>query len=142
MNSDDTPLADRDIRLVGGVCIAAGAMFAYFAQPLLRFADPFDLALGGGIMACLLIAIWSHLVNESSLRRQKIYSWLGTAVFCAFMVIVIAPALVRSRAHDRRCREIEETMLSGVTGRDDLPDIFEALQCRPQLDVGPPRGAR
>jgi hypothetical protein len=117
-------------------------MFAYFAQPLLRFADPVDLALGGAIMASLFVALWASLVYESSLRRQKIYSWVGTAVFCAFIVIVIAPALVRSRTHDRRCRQIEERMLSGSADRDDLPAIFDALQCRPQLAPGPPRAAQ
>lgn len=125
--------SESDIRLVGGACVAAGAMFAYLAQPVLRFADPVDLVCLGGAAASLLIGLWSSLVGATNSRKQWKCVIAAAVVMVLFLTVVLAPALVRSRTHDRRCRQIESQMMEGTGTRADLPDLFAALQCRPQL---------
>lgn len=44
-------------------------------------------------------------------------------------------AMKRSDWNDERCYRIQKAMLHpGPTTRSDLPDLFQALQCRPQGD--------
>lgn len=67
--------------------------------------------------------------------------WLVIPILCAIMsgILAIAGVIVAyasfepsGRANDRRCLAIQRDMLSAEPRRDDGPDLFQALGCRPQ----------
>jgi hypothetical protein len=45
---------------------------------------------------------------------------------------VLLPRTLSSAANERRCLAVQRDMLSAQPRRDDGPDLFQALGCRPQ----------
>lgn len=132
---NDSLLSDHYLRGLGGTLVAAGALFAFFAQPILRFVSPLDLVMGGAALASAIVALWTRLVSASSDRQIMLSLIAAPILMMAFFLVVIYPAVGRAEDHDRRCRAIERHMFSDSAESERMPAIFAALQCRPQPEA-------
>jgi len=108
-----------------------GLVLAYFCQPLLAFADHSRSYTGAVIFVVGVLAV-------TICRQVSTWFWgelLGSiVVFLSILVFqgAMDEAFLAFRKNDSRCWVIEKAMMTGSSERDDLPDIFSALSCRPQ----------
>jgi len=116
-----------------GGFIAGGVVAAYFAQPLLEFADPEWLTLVGGLLAITCIWLWGAFVLDWPKRNTLITIVFGACALVG-LVTIVTEAIRTANRNDDRCRTIEKEMLSLNPRRDDLPGLFDVLKCRPQTD--------
>lgn len=140
----DHPASDRErlsfegaLGVISAGVVPAAAVLAFAAQPILRFADPFLLLMFGIVVAASAAMLAAaRLVTPDRPRRMVFWSFMA-APFVT-LVAVAADAGDKSDWNDRRCLRIETAMLGAVTdARDDLPDLFQALGCRPQREAPP-----
>ena len=129
----------RDRRLsidligMGVLLLIAG----FVMRPLLRFAEPGPLAIGGVLVAAaIVIGTWPQA--DPSTKRRNL--WLLLALLTGglgLLVWTIAGASASSKDFDRVCGEIQQTMTTtpapGSKERGARPvDQFRAMGCRPQ----------
>jgi len=77
----------------------------------------------------------SMLEREVRRREARPAYWVSiSAVIISAVALIgtIVPLLGRSSDNDRRCLAIQRDMLSAQPRRNDGPDLFQALGCRPQ----------
>lgn len=122
-------VAAFDRAVVGLASIAAIA--AYTFQPVQRFADNEGFFLGGMF---LIMGLLPTIVRRGAPPRFVLWFNALFIVFAGLMLFKVGDAAVaRSEWNDRRCLRIQKAMLRPTTAtRDDLPDLFTALGCRPQ----------
>jgi hypothetical protein len=129
---DESHLKALDAVLFGVVSIAAVAAFVF--QSVERFANREHLFLGGMFTIFALLAIMSYRVF-----RGPVIQLYGAMIVLGFSACLLfltgTDAMKRSDWNDERCYRIQTAMLHpSPTTRTDLPDLFQALQCRPQGD--------
>lgn len=125
------PAPDSPLSSLGRATLPASAIAAFAATPLLRFADPAVLWAGGYALATAVIV----LVISQSLINQKWLMRAGGALAGLGLAILFYlgdTGMTASKANDKRCLAIQRDMLSAQPRRDDGPDLFQALGCRPQ----------
>lgn len=119
-----------------------GAIIIGFgSQSLLRYADPERLWLGSFLLAASIILFYEGTLREGRWARA-IFGVSGGVLMagaCIFVGPLIDASISHSRANDQRCRIIEGEMMRGSPRRDDLPDLFQAFNCRPQTTLMPKR---
>ena len=101
--------------------------------PLMRFTDPaFMSTIGMWTATAVTVAhYWLVLIGVSD--KWKVRAALVPLVFVVFVILLAQRmASIDSRANDARCLAIQNDMLSARPRRSDGPDLFQALQCRPQ----------
>ncbi len=120
--------------------VPAAAVLAFVTQPLLRLADP-DWLFYAGLWGAGAIAMLAGARYVRPDRLRRVVFWIYMIIPLIALVIIPARALEKANWNDLRCARIETAMLHpGPETRDDLPDVFQALGCRPQRTTPP--GAR
>lgn len=119
-----------DTVLVSFVSIAA--VSAYVFQPIEKFANYRLLFVGGQLVVFMLIAAMMF-----RLRRGPVIQLYGAIVMLTVAAIFLLFAGIdagsKSDWNDRRCLRIQDAMLRPTSStRNDLADVFAAMQCRPQ----------
>lgn len=112
--------------------VAGAAVFAFFAQPVLPFADPLDVFCAGGIFACVVVLVWTHSLQATTQSRQIFLSLVITAAML-LVIFQLIPAVEQAEANDRRCRLLEQEMIASTGRRVEIAALFSAVKCRPQL---------
>lgn len=113
-----------------GVGIVA---FVTLSGPLLRFTDPaFMSTIGVWIVTALTVAHYCLVLAGISRRWKVIFALIPLMFVISVVLAAQRLASIDSRANDARCLAIQIDMLSARPKRDDGPDLFQALQCRPQ----------
>lgn len=110
--------------------VIGAAIFAYFNQPVIRFIDTYPAYEGGAVIAIGLLLV----VAAMTVRRSFIGIIVGIAGFVVGTMWIgdaLDVAVARSAQNDVRCYRIETEMLSDRPPRTDLPDLYQALGCRP-----------
>jgi hypothetical protein len=108
---------------------------AFFASPIVRFVDPGQLVLTGFVFAIGTAMVWfSTLVGEGS-RLSLLFNLLIAVAGVLGLLSVIGHGWYASALNDRRCLDIERGMLAVHPTRSDLPDLFQALGCRPRTTL-------
>ncbi len=124
---------------MGGLAI--GAVFsAWFIGPLIRFADPALLAIGGGLVGTALFCTYRLTVVRTVDRRLSVIVGVLGSLGTMALVVAVASALTGSMALDAKCAELQAVALNGEAERAPLKpgqaepkDQFTMLQCRPRL---------
>lgn len=62
---------------------------------------------------------------------------VSLSVIASVLFVIFLP--VENKTDQRRCAMVEREMMRGQPRRSDLPDLFQALGCRPQTDIMPRR---
>ena len=110
--------------------VVVSATFAYFASPVLEFADPgtvlnFGMATGVGAGGA-----WTAFHGDWGRRWEWLFllcCMVGLAGL-TWQVIVGTDNLAVNRS---RCEIIQFDMFSGKPLRADGPELFQALGCKP-----------
>lgn len=115
--------------------ILGGAIFAYFFQPVLRFAVPYRAYEAAFVLALAL------MLTTLSLRLRRDYVALivgiaGSALGFYMLNNVVENATQLASINDTRCEKIEIEMMNARPRRGDLPELFSALDCHTQTSVG------
>lgn len=114
-----------------GVLILA-SVIAYFAVPLLRFADPRALFDAGSMFAFGAAAFYIEVSYSD--RRATLILFAGIFLIGVIEIASVqAEAFKVSRYVDQKCAVIQFDMLSPKPSRENLADAFQALGCRPQV---------
>ena len=116
---------------LGRVSLPAAAIAAFAATPLVRFADPAALWAGGYALACGV----TWVVVAPAMLSGKWMLRFGGAMAVTGMALLFYlgdAGITASKANDKRCLAIQRDMLSAQPRREDGPDLFQALGCRPQ----------
>lgn len=115
---------------MGGL-IAAALVVGFFAQPLMKFADPQGITWG--VLFFSIGVLWSYYqyVLSESVKRFELIPFLCLLVGVFFLCLTWADALSIITHTDTVCGELEADMLSPRPRRANAPEIFEALNCRP-----------
>ena len=121
----------------GGVALG-GALAAFFISPLLKFANPTALAIGGALAGLGLLGLYNSRVVPGVKPFAEKVAWTFIFIGGSTAAIALVFAGQASVVVDGYCGTVQTRMiaadrLSRSTG--DLKDIYQALQCRPQ-DVG------
>ena len=113
----------------------AAVVIGFFAQGEIAFANPVHLAaigLGAG-----LAIIFAHSVALADAGKGKVATMIAVLLAVAVGSLVtfeggVADAAIQ--ANIRRCALIQQDMLAASPSRNDGPDLFQALGCKPQGD--------
>lgn len=129
--------AGRFQNLIGGLVLGS-IVLAYCLSPLLRFANPTSIAMGGFLVSCGLF-MGHRLALVTALDRKLIWiaGGLGGLGF-TILVVALSFAMENVEAFDERCETLQRVMLHGsktqpVNGPAKAHEAFDALACRPQL---------
>ncbi|WP_156348353.1 hypothetical protein [Sphingomonas sp. Leaf34] len=137
MNSSPTwrEADDRDYKRVDGVFFglaSLAAVGAYSFQYVQPFVDP-QAMFGGGLFVVMGLATRIAMPTEG---RAAWMLWLPLIMVVAGGGILGSAGfrgLDAAQWNDRRCAEIQTSMLKPVTTtRSELASVFEAMKCRPQ----------
>ncbi|WP_165895482.1 hypothetical protein [Sphingomonas sp. PP-CE-1A-559] len=125
--------------------IVCAAVIAFSSQPLMRFYSPvllLEVGVTFTIVGVGFAFLRGHLEEMDrptgrSHPRQVVVAavlatLLGLLAATGFFVAASSTAVKDSRANDARCLAIQRDMLSAKPRRNDDPDMFQALACRPQ----------
>ncbi len=110
--------------------LLGAAVFAYFNQPVVRFMDAYPAYEGAAVTAMGLILMTAAM----TVRRDFLGIIFGIAAFVigtTWLGDAFDDAVKRAARNDNRCFRIETEMLSSKPPRTDLPEIYQALGCRP-----------
>lgn len=131
MNDEVTRRQQRLMTHVSGLLAGAFAL-AYFCQPLMKFAHPGGLSLGGVLIGLGILAFYLSYVVFRWENLGVALMALGLLVGGLFVVgICWVQAYQVSRENDKHCAIIERDMLSQHPGMNDDGARFQALMCRP-----------
>lgn len=120
------------LRVGGAAAIAFGVVVQFAAQPLLPFAEPIILFAGGLALALGLGAF--PLWVEANDKFFYLLSMGCTAIGLALLGLCEAQAANRVTTARSHCLKLEAAMLLPPRhARADLPAVFTALGCKPQL---------
>jgi hypothetical protein len=113
-----------------GVLVLA-VTWAFFATPLLRFADAGMLALCGALLGAGAAGAWI----AAGMGWGRRWEWPAIAaaivgVICTGWQLNVASS--HYEANLKRCAAIERDMLAASPRRADGPAIFEALHASPR----------
>lgn len=114
--------------------IVVSATFAYFAVPILRFADAgtvlsFGIALGVGAGGA-----WS--ATREGWGRKWEWPFLAAALIGLLgLTWQVSVASHWATENAERCAQIQQDMLSAHPRRPDGADIYQALGCTPRGDA-------
>lgn len=124
--------ANDSLKVGASATLAFGITAQFTVQPILPYMNPLLFSYGGIILGFgLLFCVIDLAYDDVALRR---IGWICLAVGTAMLAMGYLGATevsIRSRKH---CATIEKAMLTPPKHvRDDLPDVFTALGCKPQL---------
>lgn len=113
----------------------AAVVIGYFAQGEMAFSNPVHLATIG-LMAGIAIIV-AHSVALADDGKGKIATAIAVILSVTVGVFVtreggVADAAIQ--ANIERCAIIQQDMLAANPRRDDGPELFQALGCKPQGD--------
>lgn len=112
--------------------VSIGAIAAYIFQPIEKFANYNTLFISVEVLIFVLIAALAFKVKRGPVIQMYGIITLLT-VIVSILLIQGLVAASKSDWHDRRCLRIQNAMLRPTSNtRDDLADVFTAMQCRPQ----------
>ena len=115
-----------------GGFIAATLVISFLAQPLMRFADPEGLTVGLPFVVLGIVLSYYRFVLSGGVKRYDLIGFLALFSGVVILSATWADALAISEQTDRVCAQLEEDMLSPKPRRANAPEVFSALQCRPQ----------
>lgn len=111
---------------------ACAAVGSYILTPMIRFADH-RLLFAAAMMAIFGLVMGQGLYPP---HAQRVWLWMGQInLVIAAGIFAWAGMDAASVAtwHDERCARIQSAMFRPAANtRGDLPELFAALQCRPQ----------
>jgi hypothetical protein len=119
-----------------GAYAVGGLVFAYFLQPITRFADPAWFAAGGAAFAVAVGSIYADHVQNSG----KIAWWLSHGMLITSLIILLMTTTLgffQSGFNDRQCVSIQHHMFTTSSSRQDDAAMMQALGCRPHGDEMP-----
>lgn len=102
------------------------------AQPLVPFMDAEWLFAAGAFLGLGIAVMYTSFWHPNFGRRSY---FLGAVVFIASVATLLqfsGAAAMRARAVRSHCAKIEHAMLYSPNRREDLPEVFQALGCRPR----------
>jgi hypothetical protein len=117
---------------VGGV--AGFALFFYFAQPLLFWAAPAELALGGALTGLGVFLVYLELLdNRPEVSPKATYGTMFFIIGTGMLGVALISASYSWDANQEDCRRIQNAIQHPTPRtRKDLPEVFQALGCRVQ----------
>jgi hypothetical protein len=119
------------LRVFTGSVAAFSLAFAYFAAPLLPFADASYLMVGGLALAVGASGSWS--ASQMGWGRRWEWPSMGAGLVGVIMIAwQFNGAIISYEATSQTCLKLEKDMMSASPVRADGPEIFEALRCRPR----------
>lgn len=124
-------LSKNHFRSIGAASVVGGAVLSVLAFPLVASGDR-NLIFGSAICLSVGVAI---LVGEYHRGINKVWAVLAFTFAVAGvggLLWAANGALNNAMLNDRRCFAIQHDMLSAQPRRNDGPDLFQALGCRPQ----------
>lgn len=112
----------------GGMVIAS-AIFAYFAAPILEFANPlFMLATG----ATIGVVIW-QLYEKYVLREGSGWMfWPSVLMMLLSLPLTVGQAIVHEHRNETVCNRLTSELLIPHQHRGDVASVYSALKCRPR----------
>lgn len=115
---------------VAGI-FGAAALMAYLCQPYVPFLPEWTIA-AGAVTGMSLAALITAAARKKP--HHVVAQALSGAGGIVLLLVAFAQASQERAANDRRCLAVQRDMLSAVPRREDAPDLFQALGCRPQGD--------
>lgn len=109
--------------------IAAATILAFFVQPLVAYMPPWSIGVVIYTSLCYMGAVSAVAARD---RPHAIAQGLQLAAGAIALIFAFGQASDARNVNDRRCLAIQRDMLSAQPRRDDGPDLFQALGCRPQ----------
>lgn len=121
-------------RSFGGVALG-GALAAYLVSPLLKFANPWVLALAGVIAGIGLLGLYNARVVPNVKPFAEKVAWLCIVVGGSVAILDLVFAGMASQSLDNYCAGVQARLIDA--DRRGAPigegkDVLQALQCRPQ----------
>lgn len=122
---------ERTLKAWAAAASIIAVVTTYFAGPVLRFVPGGLIATVGILLAFSAALTWRSLFDD----KPTWVTVVGLAMTISSFVGLTGAAFfgsIRSDLNDARCANVQREMLLPNPRRDDLPDIFTALGCRPQ----------
>jgi sulfite exporter TauE/SafE len=115
--------------------VAVGvALVAYCLQPMLRFFDPTELAMGA-LLTGVGISGGSTLFHDAWTIKDFVLLIGGVAMLIWGLLTLTAAwdqATINARLNQARCDLLQRDMLSSKPKRGDSAALFSALACQPR----------
>jgi hypothetical protein len=107
-----------------------------FSGPLLEYVSAPELHFLGILVGLIVYSgHWASIYRGDWDAKVMLFVAVVLLVITAVIYApIISSAINDDAANDRRCLVIQRDMLSAKPRRDDGPDVFQALGCRPQGD--------
>jgi hypothetical protein len=124
----------------GGVALG-GALAAFFISPLVKFADPVVLAVGGALAGMGLLGLYNARVVPGVKPVAEKVAWVFIVLGGFAVAVALVFATEASWSVDGYCAGVQERMIANAgqgTSIGDAKDVLQALQCRPQ-EIAPLR---
>jgi hypothetical protein len=122
------------LRMLALPFLAAVAIIAFVASPIIKFCSPEGLLVCGFTFAVGIFLITIGLLLNDKADYSKT-SKLGFATALGGfvgMIVVFMFAMTAAQRTDFQCGLLERDMLSLKPSRSDAHDLYAALQCRQQ----------
>jgi hypothetical protein len=114
--------------------VVAVIVIAYFAAPVIRFADPFALYAAGGFLAAGFgLLTWALLHGSGrGMRAASLIGIVTAGIGAVVLSLLAVPAQKVSEHLDRQCAVLELDMTRLRPARSDSRELFVALGCHGQ----------
>lgn len=127
-------------RATGGF-VLAGTVAGYFLLPVLRYAQPWLVGVGGSLLAWSVVVLYSQMVEVADAgKRSAVRIAAPFLIGSMFLVIGLIEAAVSAAQAERVCYQIQRELLgeqappvtkAGIK-LPDAADRFQALGCHYQ----------
>jgi hypothetical protein len=111
--------------------VVVSATTAFCITPLLRYVDLDSFVFAGFAVGTGAALSWSAMRNGWG----RAWEWPAGIVLIVGLLTgtyAVTQAMQAATINDIRCIHVQEDMLMPVPRRADLPELFQALGCRPQ----------
>lgn len=111
---------------------------AFFAQPLLKFADPVLLMLNGIIISFGLVCMYRAAVTcvanpKINKKLMFFFFFICTVTGVIILIIILNDAIQNSIEHDTYCSNLQKTIMLNVNAEENST-IFNNMYCRLQYE--------
>lgn len=115
---------------------AAAIMLAFFYQPAIQLADPFEVGRVGSILALAVAAGYVALTDDtlSKLIRSglAVLTLVGLITGVTGIVGVAEATRRQASVNMARCALLQKRMIGTTAFRADNAALFQALACKPR----------
>lgn len=113
----------------GGLIIAA-AIFAYFAVPILEFANPLYMLLSGASIGAVIWQLYERYVLRDV--SSNLMFWGSFLIMVVSFLYTMVEAIVQEHDNEIVCNRLISELLIPHQHRGDIASVYSALKCRPR----------